>query len=80
MASELSAADQLGLGLSRAFYAVARALRLSKLRDLLGGTISLDAPVWLLGRRYCCEGSANEAAQEEVGRRCCCCLDGRDWG
>jgi hypothetical protein len=65
---ELTAADQLSLGLSRTYYALARALRLNKLRDLLSSAaITLDAAVWLLGRCYSCH-SAGAEAQEEVSR------------
>ena len=66
---ELSTADQLHLGLSRTYYAVARALRVNKLRDLLhSASITLDAVVWLLGRCYSAQQQpgAGEAEQEEV--------------
>lgn len=69
--SELSTADVLSLGLSRTWYALSRALRLDRLRALLGGAqISLEqgAPVWLLGARYCVRPGAGEAEQEEVRR------------
>ena len=65
---ELSAVDQLSLGLSRTYYALARALRLTKLRDLLGSSITLDAEaqLFLLGCGYSCPPNASEAQQEEV--------------
>ena len=64
----LSAAEELQLGLSRAFYGVARVLRLTKLRDLLSAArLGPDATVYLLGHRYCCPPHATEAQQEEVG-------------
>ena len=65
---ELSAVDQLSLGLSRSYYAVAKALRLNKLRDLLGSSITLDAEgqLFLLGCSYSCPPNASEAQQEEV--------------
>ena len=69
MSGELSAADVLSLGLSRTWYALSRALRLDRLRALLGGAqIALEhgAPVWLLGARYCVRPGAGEAEQEEV--------------
>lgn len=70
MSGELSTADVLSLGLSRLGYALSRALRLDRLRALLGGaSINLDeAAVWLLGRRYSCPPGASEAEQEEVRR------------
>ena len=65
---ELSAVDQLSLGLSRTYYAVAKALRLNKLRDLLGSSITLDAEgqLFLLGCSHSCPPHASEAQQEEV--------------
>ena len=64
---ELSAVDQLSLGLSRTYYALARALRLNKLRDLLGSSITLDGEgLFLLGCSYSCPPNASEAQQEEV--------------
>ena len=63
----LSAVDAATLSLSRCWYALARALRLNKLRDLLGSTISgLETPVTLLGRAYACSPGASESVQEEV--------------
>lgn len=68
MAEQLSATEELQLGLSRALYGVARVLRLGKLRDLLSSALlGPDATVYLLGRRYCCPPHATEAQQEEVG-------------
>ncbi|PSC76415.1 cysteine protease atg4b [Micractinium conductrix] len=63
----LSAVDAATLSLSRCWYALARALRLNKLRDLLGSTISgLETPVTLLGRAYACSPGASESVQEEA--------------
>lgn len=72
--AELSAVDKLSLGLSRSYYALARALRLNKLHDLLasGASITPDAPVWLLGQCYSCPPGASEAQQEEVRGRGTC--------
>lgn len=61
---ELSATEGLALGLSRAYYALARTLRLNKLRDLIAAaSLSVEAPVCLLGRSYSCSryGSEEEA-------------------
>jgi hypothetical protein len=67
MAEQLSATEELQLGLSKALYGVARVLRLSKLRDLLSAArLGPDATVYLLGRRYCCPPHATEAQQEEA--------------
>lgn len=64
---ELGAGELMSLGLSRTFYALARALRIDRLRSLLSGAaLDLEAPVWLLGERYGCAPGAGEAEQEEA--------------
>lgn len=71
---ELSATEGLALGLSRAFYALARTLRLNKLRDLIAAaSLSVEAPLCLLGRSYSCSryGSEEEVRLEAKQPACC---------